>query len=74
MELSMTCAEGLFDGDAIKDGLMDLEGKESISQKALIEFRWKESCNNFVKAKKGERLEYDSTRCSSSSPSICVQK
>ena len=52
VNLSMTCATKLFDGDVLKDGMDDLEGRDCISQGELIQFLWKESINNFVKAKR----------------------
>ena len=52
VDLSMSCAEGLFDGDVLQSGLNDLGDRDTISQGELIEFLWKESVANFVKAKR----------------------
>ena len=48
----MSCAKDLFNGDVLKSGLDNLGERNNILQGELIEFIWKESVANFVKAKR----------------------
>ena len=61
IDISMSCADGLFDDDKLAEGIKDLEGRDTISQDELISFSSKESVGNYIKAKKSgkKRVRFD---------------
>ena len=50
--MSVECTSELFYDDMLAKELDKLDGRDTISQKELISFLWKELVSNYTKAKK----------------------